>query len=33
MRELEVENSQLKCLFAEQALEIPILKDVLGEKI
>lgn len=33
MRELEVENSQLKRLFAEQALEIAVLKDVLGKKV
>jgi len=33
MRELEVENGQLKRLFAEQALEIAVLKDVLGKKL
>ncbi len=32
MRELEIENDKLKRLFAEQALEIAALKDVLGKK-
>ncbi len=33
MRELEIENDKLKRLFAEQALEIAALKDVLGKKL
>ena len=33
LRELEVENDKLKRLFAEQALEIEALKDVLGKKL
>ena len=33
MRELEIENDNLKRLFAEQALEIAALKDVLGKKL
>jgi putative transposase len=33
MRELEIENDKLKRLFAEQALEIAVLKDVLGKKL
>lgn len=33
MRELEIENDKLKRLFAEQAVEIAALKDVLGKKL
>ena len=32
MRELEAENSRLKRLYAEQALEIHALKDVIAKK-
>jgi putative transposase len=32
MRELETENEKLKSLFAEQALEIAALRDVLGKE-
>jgi len=32
LRELEQENAKLKRLVAEQALDITILKDVLGKK-
>ena len=33
MRELEITNDKLKRLFAEQALEIAALKNVLGKKL
>lgn len=33
VRELEVENSKLKRLYAEQALEIHALKDVIAKKL
>lgn len=32
LRELEVENSKLKRIVAEQALDISALKDLLGRK-
>lgn len=32
MRQLEAENSKLKRLIADQALDIVILKDALGKK-
>lgn len=33
VRELEAENSKLKRLYAEQALEIHALKDVIAKKL
>lgn len=32
MRELEAEHSRLKRLYAEQALETHVLKDVIAKK-
>lgn len=32
LKELQAENAQLKRMYAEQALQVTMLKDVLGKK-